>query len=89
MENDCDYKFERIVDYRFEKGVLMLKANYFDDDVQTKTLEIPFSILKKYVPLELEKFIKNNVAEERRNGRYNAWAKKTIVKHAQSIRQFY
>ena len=21
MENDCDYKFERIVDYRFEKGI--------------------------------------------------------------------
>ena len=86
MENDCDYEFERIVDYRFEKGVLMLKANYFDDDVQTTTLEIPFSILNEYVPLELEKIINNNVVEERRNGRYNAWAKKKIVKHARSVR---
>ena len=89
MENECDYKFERIVDYRFEKGILLLKSNYFDDDGQITTLEIPFSILKKDVPLELAKFIKNNVVEERRNGRYNSWAKKTITNHTRNICRLY
>ena len=84
MENDCDCKFNRIVDYRFKQGILLLKTKFFDDDDQTTTLEIPFSILKKDVPLELEKIIKHNVVKERRNGRYT-WTKKTIIEHERNI----
>ena len=57
IENDVDYRFARIVNYCFEHGILLLKVNYVCNDNQIHTLEIPFSILKKDVPLELAKYI--------------------------------
>ena len=89
IENDVDYKFDRIVDYRFEKGILLLKVNYVCDDNQIHTLEVPFSILKKDIPLELAKYIQQHVIEMRRGGRYNTWAKKTISNHHRIVRRLY
>ena len=89
VENDSDYRFDRIVDYRFEHGVLLLKANYVCDDNQIHTLEVPFSILKKDVPLELAKYIREHVVEMRRGGRYNTWAKKVITNHHRVVRRLY
>ena len=59
------------------------------DDNQMHTLEVPFSILKKDVPLELAKYIRQHVVEMRRGGRYNTWAKKVITNHHHVVRRLY
>ena len=68
IENDVDYRFSKIVDHRFEHGIFLLKANYICDDNQMHTLEVPFTILKKDVPLELAKYIRQSVVEMKRGG---------------------
>ena len=89
VENDVDYRFDHIVDYRFEQGILLLKVNYVCDDNQVHTLEVPFLILKKDVPLELAKYIRQHVIEMKRGGRYNTWAKKTVTNHQRIVRRLY
>ena len=51
MESDHDYSFDRIVDHEFKDGVLILKVRYQGDEEHL--FDIPFSILKKDVPLEI------------------------------------
>jgi hypothetical protein len=57
MENDMDYKFDCIVDYEFQNGILLLKTKYSDEGIGEHILTIPFPILKQDVPLELARFI--------------------------------
>ena len=89
VEEDDDYTFERIVDHYFEKGALHLKANFTTSDEATKTMDIPFTILKKDVPYELAKYIREKVVETRRGGRYNTWAKNTVLNYNWGIRRLY
>ena len=53
------------------------------------TLEVPYTILKKDVPLELAKYIRQSVVEMKRGGRYNTWAKNVIKNHQRVIRRLY
>jgi hypothetical protein len=89
MEDDVNYKFDRILDYEFKDGVLLLKARYLDDDIGKHTLTVPFPILKRDVPLEVAHFIRDNVVEDKRGGYYNTWAKHTLKAHARGVRRLY
>jgi hypothetical protein len=89
MEDDVNYKFDRILDYVFQDGVIVLKARYYDDDIGEHDLAVPFPILKRDVPLELACFIRDKVIEDRRGGHYNMWAKSTLKAHARGVRRLY
>ena len=89
MEDDDDYNFERIVDHYFEKGSLHIKANYTTSDESIKTLDIPFSVLKRDIPYELAKYIREKVVETKRGGRYTTWARKMILNYNRSIKRLY
>lgn len=89
LENDEDYEFEKIVDHSFQDGVLVLKARYQGHITGENIVEIPFSILKKDVPLECARYIRNYVVENRRHGNYNTWALNMIKKHTRAIRRLY
>jgi len=89
MEDDAHYKFDRILDYEFKDGVLILKARYYDDDIGEHDLAVPFPILKRDVPLELARFIRDKVVEDKRGGHYNLWAKSTLKAHARGVRRLY
>ena len=89
MEDDVKYHFDRILDYHFENGVLLLKTRYLDDDIGEHDLTVPFQVLKKDVPVELAKFIRDKVVEESRNGHFNTWAKNTLKVHARGVRRLY
>jgi hypothetical protein len=66
MEDDVNSNFDRILDHEFKDGVLLLKAQYLDDDIGEHTLTVPFPILKRDVPLEVAHFIRDNVVEDKR-----------------------
>ena len=87
VENDEDYEFDRIVDHEFKNGILMLKVRYQGE--KDNVLDIPFSVLKKDVPLELAKYVRDHVVESRRKGRYNTWALDFIRNHSRAIRRLY
>jgi hypothetical protein len=87
VEDDVNCKFDRILDYVFQDGVLVLKAQYYDDDIGEHDLAVPFPILKQDVPLELACFIWDKVIEDRRGGHYNMWAKSTLKAHARGVRR--
>jgi len=89
MEDDINYKFDRILDYEFKEGVLILKAKYLDDDIGEHNLAVPFPILKRDVPVELARFIRDKVIEDKRGGYYNTWAKNTLKAHSRGVRRLY
>jgi hypothetical protein len=89
MEDDVNYKFDRILDYEFQDGVLVLKARYYDDDIGKHDLAVPFPILKRDVALELACFIRDTVVEDKCGGHYNLWAKSMLKAHARGVRQLY
>lgn len=87
---DPNYQFDCIVDHYFKDGILYLKVKYYDDNlVEDTVLEIPFSILKKDVPVELAKYIRSKVLEHKRNGHYNTWAKTTLKAHNRTVRRLH
>ena len=89
MEDDANYKFDRILDYEFQDGVLILKTKYLDDDIGEHDLAVPFPILKRDVPVELARFIRDKVVEDKRGGYYNTWAKNTLKAHSRGVRRLY
>jgi hypothetical protein len=89
MEDDVKYKFDRILDYAFKEGDLLLKAWYLDADIGKHTLTVPFPILKRDVPFEVAHFICDKVVEDKRGGFYNTWAKHTLKAHARGVRRSY
>ena len=89
MENDTDHNFHRIVDHYFKQGSLIIKAIYSDNNEVEYTVEVPFSIIKKDVPLEVARYINQNVVENRRGGKYNTWSKSVLKTHNRSIRRLH
>ena len=66
IEED-EYEFEKIVDHYFKNGVLLLNVRYIGDTLGEQNIaEVPFKILKKYLPIELARYVKNYVAEASR-----------------------
>ena len=69
---ECDdYHFYRIADQYFKEGILTLKIIYLDKNEFESTVEVPFSILKKDILIELARYIQEKVIEPRRGGYYN------------------
>ena len=52
-----------------------------------KTYKVPFNVIKIDCPIEVSKYIKNKVVENRRGGKYNTWAKKILVRAQRTIRR--
>ena len=80
-----DYKFDRISDYRWNKGVLTFTVLLQSG----KDIEIPFSLLKKDHHIETAKYIKAHVVENKRGRQYNTWANKTLTQMNQTIRRMH
>ncbi|MGH7954334.1 MAG: hypothetical protein ACREOZ_00060, partial [Gloeomargaritales cyanobacterium] len=72
--NDQQFEFERIVDHEFNDGVLHLRVQYRGEEKDLYN-DVPFDELKKDVPFELAKYIKEKVIEPTRDGRYIRWSK--------------
>ena len=81
--NEEDYEFYRINNHHWESGMLMFTVELESG----KTIDIPFTILKKDRPIEVATYIKNHVIDQKRNGKYNTWAKKTLVRAQRIIRR--
>lgn len=89
MCDDEDYEFHSIVDHQFDKGVLVLSVEYTAELIDDFVLKVPFGVLKKDVPVELAKYIRNHVIESKRQGRYNLWAKSMLKSHTRYVRRLY
>ena len=76
------------MDHHFDKGILHLNVKYVDND-QDHIMCVPFGILKKDVPLELARYIKDKVVESSRRGYYSLWAKKIITNYSRSIKRLH
>ena len=56
--------FDTKFDQYFKNGVMLLKVRYFDETlVEDNIIEVPFSILKKYLTIELARYVKNYSVE--------------------------
>jgi hypothetical protein len=88
---DDDYQLDVIVDHSFRDGMLILKARYYSNSTETKDVwETPFNIIKKDAPIEVAKYISNNVVEtSRRNGYYGNWARNTLKHASRSIKRLH
>eukprot|EP00957_Ditylum_brightwellii_P190506 14501124-Ditylum_brightwellii.AAC.1 len=69
---DDDSQLDIIVDHSFCNGILILKARYYSKSTETKDVwETPFNIIKKDSPIEMAKYILNNVVDTlKQNGYY-------------------
>ena len=76
-EDEEDYEFEKIINHKWEDGVLIFEVEL----TSGKTYEAPFALIKKDRPLEVAKYIRREVIEKRRGGKYEEWAK-GIINHA-------
>ncbi|MGH3053473.1 MAG: hypothetical protein ACRDL7_00670, partial [Gaiellaceae bacterium] len=56
MEESNSYEFDKIVDHKFDDGVLKLRVQYRGEDNDHFT-DVPFDILSKDNPFELAKYI--------------------------------
>ena len=82
-EDEDDYEFNQIINHKWEQGMLILEI-----ELQSgKTYKVPFNVIKKDRPIEVAKYIKNKVVENRRGGKYNTWAKKILVRAQRTIRR--
>ena len=90
VEKD-DYESERIVGHLFKDVILFLKARYIGETLgEDNIAKVKFEDLKKDVPVELARYIRNNVVEaSRRKGPFNAWAVKVLKDHTRDIILFY
>ena len=78
-------------DYEFHS----IKSHYWDNGVLTFTVEltsgttysIPFALLRTDRPIEVAKYIKNNVVENKRGGKYEQWSKKILTRAQRIIRR--
>ena len=53
-------------------------------------MEVQFEYLKKYVPVELRRYIRNHVVEaSRRKCPFNAWGVNVLKGHNRDIRRLY
>jgi hypothetical protein len=85
MEDDEDSTFEQIVGHSVTSSGPTLKVKYCGMS-EEEFLDVPFRILQRDVPLELAKYVRDNVIEEHRGGHYNTWTKHiTKSHHGQTI----
>ena len=80
--------FNSILDHKFKNGILIFKTRYVGD-IDEAIVEIPFGILKKDEPVIVPRYIKEHVVEDKRQGHYNTWSKKTLKYHTRTIRRLH
>jgi hypothetical protein len=87
-EDEPGDEFEKVVDHAFTDGILLFKARYQGSTEGEHIVEIPFSVLKKDVPLECAKYIRNYVVDSttQRAGTYTEWANKMLKQHTTTSR---
>ena len=80
--------FRKIIDHCWENGMLILKAQYYDDLGGLYTIDSPLILLRKDEPIPCAKYIKAYILEERRGDRpLNNWANHTLTFHANTVRR--
>ena len=78
-----DYEFKSINAHRWSDGIIL-----FTIELESgQTFEAPFSVIKKDRPIEVAKYIKNQVIEDKRGGKYNTWAKKILIRTQRVIKR--
>ena len=82
-EDEEDHEFSRIRSHRWDNGILTFKVEL----TSGQSYEIPFSLLKKDRPIETARYIKNHVVESKRNGKYEQWSKKILIRAQRTIRR--
>ena len=78
-----DYEFQNIISHRWNDGILLFQVQL----TSGKTFEISFKELKSDRPLEVAKYIRKEVVEEKRGGPHEIWAKKIITNANRTIRR--
>ena len=78
-----DFEFNCILDHKWESGILMFTVEL----TSGKTLDLPFSLLKKDRPIETAQFIRLNVIEESRHGPHTSWARNILKQANRSMRR--
>jgi len=86
LKDDNNHEFKHIVDHKLTASGLMLTVKY-TGDTEEERLQVPFLVLKKDVPLELARCIRDKVVQDSRQGHYNTWAKKVFKNHGRTIRR--
>ena len=82
-DDEEDHEFNKIINHKWDAGLLVLEV-----ELQSgTTYEVPFNVIKKDRPIEVARYIRNNVIESRRGGKYNTWAKKILVRSQRTIRR--
>ena len=91
IEDEVDDEFDKIVDHKFENGILIFTARFQGSSNGEHLVEVPFSILKKDVPLECAKYIRNYVLDStsRRSGTYTTWATTMLKQHTRAVRRLH
>ena len=83
LADEEDYEFHSIKGHEWVAGVLVLKVEL----TSGHNIEVPFPLLKKDRPLELARYIRNNVVEQKRGGTYELWSKKIIQSANRTVRR--
>ena len=83
-----DFDFEKIVDHKEIDGKLVFQVRYWSGDQEDHMqLEVPFQILKKDHPVEIARYIREYVVDEKRSGFYNTWAQAVLKRHTRATRR--
>ena len=78
-----DYEFNRIKSHYWDNGILTFTVEL----TSGTTYSIPFTLLKTDRPIEVAKYIKHNVVENKRGGKYEQWSKKILTRAQRIIRR--
>ncbi|MCC7779031.1 hypothetical protein, partial [Klebsiella pneumoniae] len=78
-DNVGDYEFAKILDHEWKDGILHFQIRYLDQNQEEIVCEHPFEVIKKDIPLEIAKFIRNYVVDSSRKGYLTTWATKKKV----------
>jgi hypothetical protein len=90
-EDEPEDEFEKIVDHSFNQGVLTFTVRFQGTTEGEHLVQVPFNILKKDVPLECAKYIRNYVLDSssRRTGTYTTWATNMLKQHTRAVRRLH
>jgi hypothetical protein len=88
MEDDDEYELDKTVDHVFKDGLLILKVRYQGANMGKYILEVPFAVLKKYIPLELAKYVRDSVPTRNKMGNIINGQRKRF-KHIQGVLSIY
>ncbi len=65
---DDGYEFLKVMNHTWKDGVLYFHVRYSDQNHKKQVLEQPFDVIKKDIPLEMAKYIRNYVTDSSEQG---------------------